>query len=110
MSQFDTIHEACSKLAASNAGESVLYTPSGGSETTIKAIIYRDGYLVEGEGNVEQLVHDIVIVVAKTEITTVTTGADIVKIKRRSTDSATTELKIQQILSEIGGMWTLIVR
>lgn len=110
MSLFDDMHKNAAAAMLPVLGDSVTYTPSGGSATTIYAIVNRDGIVVDGVNPGDILNFVTTIQVSKADVTTVTKNVDTVALKRNSDDASDTTMTVQSIIDESGGMWHLEVR
>lgn len=86
-----------------------MYTPKGGSPTTITAVVTRDAPRAFGPSANSQLAYPLLIQVRKADVATVTCRADTVAIKRRSGDATATTYYVTEIVSQSGAMWSLAV-
>jgi len=101
----------------SGSQEDIIYTPSGGTAKTIKAVINRDGLnstntsrRTGGETQSKNRYYAISIIIATdaTEgINTVTVKEDKVQLKKRFNDSENTTFRVSGIIMDDEGAWEL---
>lgn len=108
MSTFTAIHrDGLDRAVLPMHGETVTYTPSGGSATAITAIVERDPVdtVPTDRGNQPRRARR--IRVSKSDVATVTIGADTVLVKTMADDASYTTYSVGAILEDHAGAWLL---
>lgn len=87
-------------------GEDITYTPSGGSASTITAIVIRGQLVEKGRG---QVVQQMEIIVSMDDVPTVKTNGDRVALKRNRDDAANSTMTVTHVVNQDGNAWRLVV-
>ena len=105
MGLHDVIAADAKLIADGGDGESIGYTPSGGSEQTINAIVNRGPLevLTAVDGMVAWTVK---IAVAVSDVATVTINADTVSLPERYGGTAV-DWRVAEIINQTAGWWEL---
>lgn len=88
-------------------GETVTYTPSGGSATSITAIVRREALQSFPEDRSSRVEYGLNVWVSSDDVPTVVVQGDTVAIEKRRGSGETDTFKVKAILSQTGGMWKL---
>lgn len=92
----------------SSFGESVVYTPSGGSPATIKAVVFRREprpLTSPVRSDIQVQVFNYRVMVDRNDVATVTENAD--KVEMKDMTGTTKTFRVQKILASDEGCYTL---
>lgn len=103
----DSMADAMEAMASTEMSEQIFYTPSGGVEVEIPAMVFRQ---VPSRDRIEQASigkTETVIYVSRVNVPTVTERVDVVRLVADVHDASAKSYRVGQIVSQDAGGYTL---